>query len=201
MKSNTKLLMVAFISSWSSMAFAGGEILEIPTVIEEPIEVENVKTPYYIGVGLSDISVRSEETSVNFFNVNSGQDKVGVVTLLAGYVLHPYLAFEGRYSISFTQEDFVEMTNMGLFLKPQYPLIEEVSVYGLLGYGRVNLDSVDHSNINGDKAGFQWGLGAAYKATKTLSLFGEYSSLAKDIDTDAGNKDVDAFTLGLSYHL
>jgi len=200
MKNNITLWMVVFVSL-SGMAVAGGNIMEIPTIIEEPVEIEDVKTPYYIGVGLSDISIRSEEANLNFFANVTGQDKIGAVTLLAGYVLHPYLALEGRYSISFTQEDFVEMTNMGLFLKPQYPLIETVSVYGLLGYGRVKLDAVNQSKITGDKAGFQWGLGAAYKVSEAFSFFGEYSSLAQDVDTDAVNKDADAFTLGLSYRL
>lgn len=200
MKNNRKLFMAVFVSL-GGISFAGGHIMEMPILVKEPVEIEDVKTPFYIGVGLSDVSVRSEEASLNFFADVTGQDKIGAVTLLAGYVLHPYLGLEGRYSVSFTQEYFVEMTNIGLFLKPQYPLIKEVSVYGLLGYGRVNLDSVAHSNINGDKAGFQWGLGAAYNATDAISLFGEYSSLATDVDTDAVNKDVDAFTLGLSYRL
>jgi len=198
MKYNAKLLMVAF-ASLSGMAFAGGNITPEPTVIEEPRAVIYEKSPYYIGLGLSAVSVRSTDSTLSFVSEKSGQDRVGAVSILAGYDLDTYLAVEGRYMVSFLKDDFVEMNNIALYVKPQYPVTEEVSVYGLLGYGNVTLDNTHNSGVDGDKAGFQWGLGTSYQVTEDIALFAEYRALARDIETDANKMDVDTVSLGFSY--
>lgn len=200
MKYNTKLLTVAF-ATWSGMAFAGGNIEQVPTEVNEPTApLAQVTIPYYIGLGASAVSVRSEESTLNFFEEEKGQDRIGTIGILAGYAFNRSLSLEGRYSVSVAKEDRLKMDNMALYLKPQYPVSEEVSVYALLGYGKVTLDEVKNSGINGDKSGFQWGLGASYQITEEVSLFAEYTVLGRNLKTDlVEDRDIDSVNVGVTY--
>ena len=59
---------------------------------------------------------------------------------------------------------------MALFIKPQYPVTEEFTIYGLLGYGAVEARLTDAD-------GFQWGLGVKYMVTENVGIFADYTSL------------------------
>ncbi|CAA6827038.1 MAG: Unknown protein [uncultured Sulfurovum sp.] len=163
----------------------------------------NQSSHFYAGLALSAVSARESGASQGFTSENDGQDRLGNVTLLAGYNIHTNVAIEGRYSTTFTQEDVSEMSSLSIFLKPQYALSEELSVYGLLGFGKVSLDNATaHSNVDVDESGFQWGLGASYAATEELSIFIDYTSLANDVEgtyLNANAADVSAVTVGVSY--
>jgi len=126
------------------------------------------------------------------------------IILLAGYNINTYVAIEGRYTTTVTQKNISEMSGISIFVKPQYNISEELSVYGLLGYGKVNIDNADRqANVNVDKSGFQWGLGANYDVTDDISVFIDYTSLANDMDgnfLNANSVDADALTVGLVYN-
>lgn len=155
---------------------------------------------FYAGLALSALSARK---SGSFTSENDGQDRLGNITLLAGYNIHPNVAIEGRYTTSFTAEDVAKMSGLSIFLKPQYALSEELSVYGLLGFGKVSLDNATaHSNVNVDETGFQWGIGASYAVTEELNVFIDYTSLGNNMDgtyLNANSADVSAVTVGVSY--
>ncbi|RRS30901.1 MAG: hypothetical protein P794_05200 [Epsilonproteobacteria bacterium (ex Lamellibrachia satsuma)] len=95
------------------------------------------------------------------------------------------------------------MDGWSLFLKPQYPVTEEIGVYALLGFGGVNLDGVNGNYVDVDDTGFQWGIGASYLFMERTSLFVDYTSLANDMDgvywNGAVKADVDAITVGVTY--
>ncbi len=210
------VLSLGAIMAMSSMVFAGGDIAPVPVVVEQE-ETHN----FYLGVALSAVSNRDSSVSLNFSDVKSGQDRTGNVTLLAGYDLTEYteyLAIEGRYTTSFTDEDQVTMDGWSIFLKPKYTFEDDngeksnFTIYGLIGYGGVNIDGKNVWLVDVDDTGFQWGLGASYDLRPDIALFIDYTMLANDMDGFNAsalvgiNKyrrnmeaDVDALNVGITY--
>ena len=186
----------------SSSLFAGGNVVVIAPVVEEPVVVDN--SSFYIGLALSAVSARDSAVSLDF-STTPGQERLGNVTFQAGYNFNEYVAVEGRYTTSFTHEDIIEMDGWSLFVKPQYPVTEDFNIYALLGFGGVNLDSVTASVVDVDDTGFQWGLGANYDITENIAIFADYTNLANDMDgyfytsPDLIQVDVDTFNIGLTY--
>ncbi len=194
-------LSVVAIVGMSSFGFAGGDIAPVaaPIVVEE--EVSN--SSFYVGLGLAATSTRGSDVDLSFFDDEAGQDRLGNVSLLAGYNFNEYVAVEARYTTTFSNEDVVEMDGWSLFVKPQYPVSENFSIYALLGFGGVTIDGVNDYAVDVDDSGFQWGLGASYLATENISVFIDYTSLAADMDglywNGALETDADAITIGVNY--
>ena len=190
-------LSVVAIVGMSSFGFAGGDIVPVPVVLEED------QSSFYIGVGVAAVSTRDSDVSVDIFNVTHGQDRLGNFSFLAGYNYNEYVAVEGRYTTTFSEEDLVEMDGWSLFVKPQYPVSEDFSIYALLGFGGVTMDGVNGSGVDVDDTGFQWGLGVSYEAMEDWSIFADYTSLANEMDgyywNGALQASADAFTIGMSY--
>ena len=202
---NKIVLSVCAVAAMSSLGFAGGDMKEVEPAVEPVIVVPVVdESGFYAGLGLTAVSTRDSAFSVDWGGDGAYQDRLGNVSLVAGYNFNKYIAAEGRYTTSFTHEDLVEMNGWSIFVKPQYPVSEDFSVYALLGYGGVILDSVDGATVDVDDTGFQWGIGASYMVTENVSLFADYAWLANDMDgiffNGADQVDVDAFTIGVNYH-
>ena len=196
MKKVTLSLLAAV--AMSSMAYAGGDIVPAPMPMEE---VDN--SSFYVGLALSAVSTRDAAVSMDIFNAKAGQDRLGNLTFLAGYNYNEYIAVEGRYTTTISDDDLVEMDGWSLFVKPQYPVTEDFNIYALLGFGGISMDPVAGKYVDVDDSGFQWGLGASYDFTENISVFFDYTNLANDMDGiywDGGLEvDADAFNLGLTY--
>ncbi|HIP28170.1 MAG TPA: porin family protein [Sulfurovum sp.] len=189
----------------STVSFAGGDIAPV----SEPEIIipagNNSVSGFYAGIGASVASTREE--SQNFFDVEDGQDRTGDITLVAGYDINEYIAIEGRYQFSVAEENILDKTSWGIFAKPQYSVTEDFKVYGLLGYGGLDVSGTNHigSTIAADDTGFQWGLGASYEVYENISIFIDYLNIASGMSTTAfvtSNVDIDsdAFTIGVIYH-
>jgi len=101
----------------SSLGFSGGSI--VPAVLTVVDEIDD--TGLYVWAAISAMSSRDSSVSMNIFNVTAGQDRLGNVDFLAGYMITNYLAVEGRYGFGITDEDRVEMhSQWSIFLKPIY---------------------------------------------------------------------------------
>jgi len=197
------VLSVWAVIGMSSLGFAGGDFeTVVEPVVAVPVVLED-KSDFYAGLGLTAISTRDAAHSVDWGGDGIYQDRLGNVSLVAGYNFNAYFAAEGRYTTSFTHEDSVEMNGWSIFVKPQYPVTDDFSVYGLLGYGGVILDGVNGATVDVDDTGFQGGIGANYIVMDNLSLFADYTWLANDMDgiffNGADKVDVDAFTIGVNY--
>lgn len=128
------------------------------------------------------------------------------IMLLAGYDFHRYLAVEGRYvtaphttaihrGLSYNGT----LQNISLYLKPKYA-IERLTLYGLLGYGRVSL----HDNTEDSENSFQWGMGANFTATDQVDVFVDFETLYDDKGFDAfasqqNDVSVDSVNIGVIY--
>ena len=197
------------ISLFQSILFAGG-VITPPAVTEIP----NIETKYnlYFGIGRSDMSLENTFTD-EIFNATG-------VMLQAGYVYNTYLSIEGRYThhvgkvhYSYGSNNQVnrgvnisdypaDFTNIALYIKPAYT-VNNLSFYGLLGYGEVKVTNMPIGDTDRSEAGFQWGLGVSHEITDSLAIFVDYINMydGKGFDGRARKSDikVNAWTIGLSY--
>lgn len=197
-------LSVLAMMAISSMGFAGGGTAPVvEPVVTIPAGEEAAKpNGFYAGIGLSVVIAYEDKGS--FFDHEAGQERTGDVTLLGGYEFNPYIAVEARYMNSFTHDDMLDRNLWGVYVKPQYPITEELNVYGLLGYGSFELDGKNGSGIDIDEDGFQWGAGISYDITDNIVLFVDYLNIANDLDVDlffnpSVDIDSEAVTVGAIY--
>lgn len=207
----------------STFAVAGGDIEPVVVPMEEVAPAPDESGPY-IGAGVSFFTWENK-----YSGSSVGDDEMVWMdreaswtggTILAGYQFNPYIAVEGRYSMSFTDASWEldgrdvgdyndDLSNIAIYLKPMYP-VGDLTLYGLLGYGQTTLEWEGGSE-NSD-SDFQWGIGAGYNITESLSIFVDYTVLFDDDEFDppsAGEmvmvmgetKDfkADAVTLGITY--
>ena len=193
-----KIVPVVAIVAMSSLGFAGGDI--VPVV---PVVAEEDQSAFYLALGIAAVSNRGSEASLDFSNIKDGQDRTGNVTFVAGYEYNPYIGVEGRYTTSFTKEDKIEMSGWSIFVKPQYPVTEDFSIYALLGFGGVTMEGIETWVVDVDDTGFQWGIGASYDFVEDVSIFVDYTSLANGMEGLHYNNNIDAdahaFTVGIAY--
>ena len=200
-------LSTLMIVLMNSFGVAGGDI----DPVEAAVVVEEGVSPFYVGLGLSSVSTRNSRESLGFFHDYDWQEETGDVLLMAGYEFNQYLAVEGRYMTSILAEDRLTRDSWGAYVKPQYPVNDELSVYALLGYGGMTVDGKGSSLIlfnrnDIDDSGFQWGLGVNYDLNAHFSIFIDYVNIANDMDADIlfglpfTEVDSDALSVGVTYN-
>ena len=203
-------LSLISLLSLNSMLIAGGDVVEI--VEAEATEVITSESGFYLGLGVSRMALNNDYSGEEF--------SVTGLMLQAGYQYNRYLALEGRYSfdISDVQYDHGNVlqadidnypgnfSNLAAYVKGMYP-IGDFRPYLLIGYGEVALTNIPLGGpgISADRAesGFQWGLGADYKFTESVSVFIDYLRAYDGNGFDGRAVDVDVssdmWTLGVSY--
>jgi len=178
----------------------------------------------YIGLGVSAMSTRLSSVDMDIFNDIYGQDRLGNVNLQAGYIFNDYIALEGRYGFTVSEDDQVEMRNeWSLFLKPMYKFEDSYdrskgedyfAVYALLGYGSIELSGVNGVDALVEDTNFKWGLGFSYtfrdyseydeyKFKDTWTVYLDYVNTGDDMYglyyMGEDYIDADSFTAGLLY--
>ena len=195
-----KMLSLVTVLALSGSVFAGGDIAPIV----EPVVIEEDNSAFYIGLGLGQLSLNDDTTSEEISHT--------AVMLQAGYQYNEYIALEGRYTFGFNKDynvgntgnvesDFNDNSSAwGIYLKPMYP-IGDFSIYALLGYGGLLIDSLEQGDAY--ESGFQWGLGAQYAITDSIIVFADYVKLYDDTGFDyraqLDDVNADSWTLGVSY--
>ncbi len=210
------------ILALNGFSFAGGSI----TPVEETIfEAPNFETDsaFYVGLGYSYITSNRTAKHNTPGEIQHGEKARDVDTnanamlLQAGYKFNQYIALEGRYTFSMSDltltnnlnggdewDDNIDLTNVALYLKPMYP-IGDFSVYGLLGYGKVERKDDDDSRGDWDDSCFQWGLGAQYVITEDFLIFADYTQWHDSDDEKHPaedrllDTDFSAISVGVSY--
>jgi len=207
----TTLSLVALIAL-SSQSYAGGDILPVeeyeaenivveiePAVtVVEPV-VKEVKAPikeepvtplpvaliddseWYVGVGL----VAGRTKNINCEDITYG------AMAKAGYDFNKYIGVEARGLITNWEYEGSKIKHVGAFVKPQYPLGEDINLYGLAGYGKTTTSHVQ----NIDETGFAYGAGLEYALSEDMNMFVDYERLI-----DKSNlPDLEALSLGVSF--
>ncbi len=214
-------LSIALSLVLSSLSYLQADVA-VQEGSSEASTVAKKKNSFYVGVGYSYLSSNRTATINEADNPNHGQvvrntdSTANNLLLQAGYQFNPYLAIEGRYTMSIgdhalehnhengTKEDInIDISNIAVYLKPSYP-INDFSIYALIGYGQVKRDhNVEHHTWKGE--GFEWGLGVQYTIIEELAVFVDYTSwydesrephpkLLRKIDTDFATMNI-----GLAY--
>ena len=180
-----------------------------PTVAPTPKEVtkqdisSGIGGPY-IGVALSHMGVRADDR-VNLFDSEKHQDLQKGITLVAGYDFMKYLGAELRAALSLAGEDKGQdnLAEYGIYLKPKYPILDNLNIYGLLGYSFINMsDPASKTNYNdspfdGDNSGFSFGGGINYGITSNISVFTDVVNYLRDF---GGSNSTWGANLGIRYN-
>jgi opacity protein-like surface antigen len=203
-------LSAVTLMAMSTLAMAGGDVqYAAPAAEVAPVEKKNV----YVGLGYSYMNINiegSQQINAVAYPPLLGETDINgnSLTLLAGYNFHRYIAVEGRYTFSVGDLDIdnegddrdldADLSNLAIYLKPMYP-VGEMTLYGLLGYGKVTLDD----GTEYSESGFQWGVGAGYTLNDAIGFFVDYTRLYDDqgfdniwLDQDVV---VDSVNVGVTY--
>lgn len=133
----------------------------VPIAIESPM-------PLYIGLGaVASFIERDPCCDVGTSNI---EDSRGGAIMRIGWDFNQYVGVEARALKTFGSDVFSETTHYGLFLKPQYHLVDSTNVYGLLGYGRTTVDYTNGLKSSSNSANaFSYGVGFEYDFSKEES--------------------------------
>jgi opacity protein-like surface antigen len=201
-ESNMKKLTfsIAALAAIGTFAVAGGDIAPVEPVVDTPVVIESTGN-FYMGIAYGYIKAEEKLNSIKWLD-----DSFDDLMLQAGYNFNQYVALEARYWIGISDVSIaggdVSLDSFGIYVKPQYPVTQELNLYGLLGYATSEFDG---STVNGDNLdGFSWGLGASYDVTDNIELFVDYTYLYDDTSVSAlGTKyddSIDAVNFGVTYN-
>ncbi len=158
---------------------------------------EYAKSGVYGGLGLGANSFKAQ-TSYSSNKIN-----MLTLSLLAGYNINEYLAAESRASISIANDDSINYSNLAIYLKPQYDVYEGLTLYSLLGFGKMAASSAVTKATDASKTSLQLGFGANYTLPNNFKIFADYTFLGKDGKAKYKNNPASiksgAFTSGITY--
>ncbi len=122
------------------------------------------------------------------------------VNLKAGYEYNEFIGLEAKYIYTPWGDKDRTLKHYGIYLKPSYPITENLDIYALLGYGKTDCETLKKA-----QNGFAWGVGANYTIKKKiegkkdgLGVYVEYLRPLKK----TGNKDIkiDMVNAGVQYN-
>jgi len=202
MKDRIKLSVMTLVAL-SSVSFAGGDFSPVTVydtmdevkaaeVIVEPVEEKVVVVPpvvvpvtkdtsWYVGAGLTAGQAKASDC----------EDKTYGFMAKVGYDFSEYIAVEARGLRTNWDYEGGKLKHLGAFLKPQYPVNDEVSLYVLAGYAKTSMGS----KRSFSDSGLAYGAGVNYALNEDFGLFVDYERLLHD----AGVYDLDALSAGISY--
>jgi len=154
------------------------DVIEKKKAIEEPVSNSN----WYVGAGL----VRGIVAASNCEDVTYG------VMLKAGYDINSYFGMEARALKTNWRYEGSKIKHVGLFLKPMFPVNEDINLYGLVGYAKTKTGNQGILNENSLALGT--GVAYALNEKKDINLFVDYERLLVKNNVP----DIDAISLGLS---
>lgn len=206
-------LSATAVLAMGTFAVAGGDIEPVVTPLVE-VEETTDTSGFYFGLGYARTTLEfdgtvdahldnGEETYDGSGNLNAKLTS-SVSSFIAGYQFNKYVAVEGRYLPQFvtgelsisTSGDFpaingsgdatIDFSNLALYVKGMYPVTNELTVYGLLGYGQTSfgIEFMGNDVFEPDDTSFQWGIGASYALSEHTSIFVDYTVMYNDDDFD-----------------
>ncbi len=165
---------------------------------------------FYIGAAYGMTSVEDDyiyEDRYGYYNEHTEID-FDALMLQAGYQYNPYIAVEFRYWFSMSDGDYSlssgwipdagsysDFDAWGLYLKPMYPVTNEFSIYGLLGFSGVVVDGELGWDLLNENS-FSWGIGASFDFTENIAAFVDYVSLYDDTFDNYGYYSYDYYSPG-----
>jgi OOP family OmpA-OmpF porin len=158
-------------------------------IVENSIKPEPKESFAYVGVGGV---VAQYDTNCKCSSTLSGTDKSGGIIVNGGYSINQYIGIEARGIKTIVAEDGGEIEHIGLFIKPSYPITDNTTVYGLVGWAKTTTTG---SLRETDVDGLAFGAGVDYSVTQNISLFADYERLFQESDAPK----LDAISIGANY--
>lgn len=156
--------MTALLTLGTGLHGGGGKNLAPIAAPVVPIVTEDI-SPWYLGAGLVWANFLKDPCSLTDPSCRYEDTTYGIM-VRGGYDINQYFGIEGRFIDTFIDEGpygGAPLLHVGLFLKPQYPVSENVNIYGLLGYGYTkNLGNGARLDYFDDDWGFSAGVGIEY---------------------------------------
>jgi len=158
------LITLSTIIAMTSNSFAGGKVVAPVEAAVVPIPALISPIPLYLGLGAVAAFIKRDGCACADGSAMKDRRFGGV--LRAGYDFNDYIGIEARVLKTFGSNTFSTTEHYGLFLKPQYHLLDQMNVYGLLGYGRTTVDYTNGvKSSSNSKNGFSYGAGFEYDFT------------------------------------
>jgi len=162
-KKNIIISFMALLLTGTVLQAGGGKNMAPAEAVVTPIVTEDI-SPWYLGAGFAWANFSLEDCSG--VPGCTYEDTTYGIMVRGGYEVNQYFGIEGRFIDTFLDEGpfgGAPLMHVGLFAKPQYPVSENVNVYGLLGYGYTkNLGNDERLNYFDDDWGFSAGVGLEY---------------------------------------
>ncbi len=188
MKKNI-LLPLAMMAGLSTTAMSDPFYNSVPAAYQDV--PQSVSGPYIgIAYGMTNVDSDFFVSPTYLENVDIDYD---ALMLQVGYDFNPYIAAEFRYWFSLSDGDYSlasgfvipdsykDFNAWGIYLKPQYPVTEQFSIYMLLGFSGIHVDGEPgwYDDLV-DDVSFSGGFGAAVNFTENISAFVDYVQLYND---------------------
>lgn len=153
----------ALISTGS--LFAGGDIA--PAVAPVALVDDINPNPLYIGLGGLWVDVTRDCACLDLQGQLRSSTRLedytwgGIVRF--GYDYNQYIGIEARALKARNNSDTFDVTHYGLFLKPMFPIGEQMNIYGLIGYGNTKIETTCGTlNETYSESGMSYGIGLEY---------------------------------------
>lgn len=188
----------AFVKADTNTTNTKDKALYMPRLITP----DELKSGVYGGLAFSLSSLAANSSPSIFFDKN-GNNRMTDLAIVAGYNFNRYLATEARGMVSYTFDNGVDFKNLGIYLKPKYEVYKGVTIYSLLGVGRISAKDVHGNSLKAGETNVQLGFGADYKLPNNFKVFADYTYLGKDSKGKLNNKNAifkaSAITTGITY--
>jgi len=157
-------LLLTAVAAVSTQSTAGGKLVAPVAAPVAPIVTSSEMNPLpiYIGIGAIAASITRDACPCSVDQSDIEDHRYGGI-VRTGWDFNQYIGIEARALKTFGSDTFSTTEHYGLYLKPQYHVVEQANVYGLLGYGRtiVDYDNGIRSSHNVSN-GFSYGVGFEY---------------------------------------
>jgi OOP family OmpA-OmpF porin len=192
------------------------KVKEEPDVIKDPVVKDPVTTlkpsasvlGAYIALGL--IATRYD-TDCDCQR-EGGTDTTAGLMARAGYDFNQYMGVEARGMRTNWGSDGGKIKHAGVFLKPMYPISNDINVYGLAGYASTTTQGhLRHTDVDG----LSFGVGLEYDLSKDVKQDAKYGRKFDGIADQergfglfldyerlfykSGSPDLDAISAGITY--
>lgn len=111
--------------------------------------------------------------------------------IFGGYTINRNFSAELGYGMLFDKGG-VEITSLELSGVASYPLTNNFSIFGKLGFARVTVEAL---GIDDDDTDLTYGLGVQYDVSRNLGIRGQWQRYKQDVLVD----DVDVLSVGVIY--
>jgi len=185
----------------------------IPKIDSVPIKPKPIKNVIplglYVGLGLTATRYEPNCGCAKTGNVDKTAGIIGRV----GYDFNQFFGIEARGIRTNWKSEGGKLKHYGAFLKPMYPVSNDINIYGLAGVAKTKTAGGGRQLT--DANGFAWGVGVEYDLDKEYAKEGRYS---RDFDgygnqesgwglfvdyerllQKSGSPDLDAISVGITY--